>query len=127
MLQNEQPGSVKSLLGTISEYLKLLVEDARLSAAEKLTKLMSVCVIFVVLTVLITVAILFLTLAVSIALSDAISPLWAFIIVTTFYVLLIAAVIACRRVLIENPIARFISALIVKEPCEQPYTSDHND
>lgn len=124
MPQTDQPGGVTSLLRTISEYLKLLVEDARLNAAEKLTRLLSVCVLFVLITMLVTVAMLFLTIAVSLALSAAMSPLWAFIIVTGFYVLLIVLVVACRRALIENPIARFISALIVKEPCEQKPTQE---
>lgn len=115
------------LLRTISEYLKLLVEDARLNAAEKLTKLLSACVLFVLLTMLVTVAMLFLTIAVSLALSAAISPLWAFIIVTAFYALLIVLVVTCRRSLIENPIARFITALIVKEPCEQKPMPENND
>lgn len=127
MPQTDQPSGISLLLRTISEYLKLLVEDARLNAAEKLTKLLSVCVLFVLLTMLITVAMLFLTIAVSLALSAAISPLWAFIIVTAFYLLLIVLVVTCRRSLIENPIARFITALIVKEPCEQKPTPDNND
>lgn len=127
MPQTDQPSGISLLLRTISEYLKLLVEDARLNAAEKLTKLLSVCVLFVLLTMLITVAMLFLTIAVSLALSAAISPLWAFIIVTAFYLLLIVLVVTCRRSLIENPIARFITALIVKEPCEQKPTSENND
>lgn len=127
MPQTDQPSGISLLLRTISEYLKLLVEDARLNAAEKLTKLLSVCVLFVLLTMLITVAMLFLTIAVSLALSAAISPLWAFIIVTAFYLLLIVLVVTCRRSLIENPIARFITALIVKEPCEQKPISENND
>lgn len=127
MPQTDQPSGISLLLRTISEYLKLLVEDARLNAAEKLTKLLSVCVLFVLLTMLITVAMLFLTIAVSLALSAAISPLWAFIIVTAFYLLLIVLVVTCRRSLIENPIARFITALIVKEPCEQKPTPENND
>ena len=68
MPQTDQPSGISLLLRTISEYLKLLVEDARLNAAEKLTKLLSVCVLFVLLTMLITVAMLFLTIAVSLAL-----------------------------------------------------------
>ncbi len=127
MPQTDQPSGMNLLLRTISEYLKLLVEDARLNAAEKLTKLLSVCVLFVLLTMLITVAMLFLTIAVSLALSAAISPLWAFIIVTAFYALLIVLVVTCRRSLIENPIARFITALIVKEPCEQKPMPENND
>ena len=127
MPQTDQPSGMNLLLRTISEYLKLLVEDARLNAAEKLTKLLSVCVLFVLLTMLVTVAMLFLTIAVSLALSAAISPLWAFIIVTAFYALLIVLVVTCRRSLIENPIARFITALIVKEPCEQKPMPENND
>ena len=75
MPQTDQPSGISLLLRTISEYLKLLVEDARLNAAEKLTKLLSVCVLFVLLTMLITVAMLFLTIAVSLALSAAITRL----------------------------------------------------
>lgn len=124
MQQNDRTGGVKRLLQTISEYLKLLVEDVRLGAAEKLTKLLSVGVLFMLLTLLVTVAMLFLTVAVCLALSEAISPLWAFIIVTLFYVLVIVLVVAFRRVLIENPIARFISTLLIEQPCEHKQTPE---
>lgn len=117
-------GSVSSLLKTITEYLKLLVEDARLNAAEKLSTLLSVCVLFFLLTMLLTVAMIFLTIAVALMLSAVLSPIWAFVIVTAFYLLLIALVIVTRHSLIENPIARFISSLIVAEPDEQKPSTD---
>lgn len=118
MPQNEQTPGVSTLLSTVSEYLKLLLEDTRLNFAEKLTRILSASALFLLLTIVATVALVFLSIAVSIALSVAISPLWAFVIVAGFYVLVLVLLVTCRRTFIVNPIARFISTILLDEPVE---------
>ena len=127
MPQTEQKTGIPALLSTIGEYLKLLIEDTRLNVAEKLTRVLSAAALFLLLTILITVALVFLSIAIGIALSVAISPLWSFIIIAAFYVILLVLLITCRTKLIVNPIARFISALLVEEPAEnKPATTTPN-
>ena len=111
MQQSEQPGGVKSLLATVSEYLKLLIEDTRLT-------------LFLLLTIVITVAMVFLSIAVSVALSVALRPLWAFIIVAGFYIVLLAVLFFGRKILIVNPIARFISSILIDPPADKNTEED---
>ena len=111
-------------MATVCKYISLLIEDTRLNVAEKLTRLLSAASLFLILVILTTVALVFLSIAVGIALSVAITPRWSFIIVAAFYLILLVVLVTCRRKLIENPVARFVSALIVKEPEENTATAN---
>ena len=113
-------------MSSISEYIRLLIEDTRLNVAEKLTRVLSAAALFLLLTILVTVALVFLSIAVSVALSVAMRPLWAFIIVAGFYVILLVVLIACRRTLIVDPIARFLSSILLDPPAEAEKTSSDN-
>lgn len=108
-------------MGIIHRYLKLLIEDTRLNVAEKLTRLMSAVAIAAILLFLAVVTLVFLSLGISMALSEVMKPLWAFIIVAGFYMVLCVALIIARKQLIVDPIARFLSKLLLNPPVkEQP-------
>lgn len=111
-------------MATIGEYLKLLFEDTRLNFAEKLTRILSASALFLLLTIVATVAFVFLSIAVSLALSVIIRPLWAFVIVSAFYVLVIAVLVLFRRQLITDPIARFISSILLDPPTDKTPTNN---
>ena len=68
------------------------------------------------LTILITAALVFISIAAGLALSTIIPPLWAFIIVAGFYIIVMVLLICFRTKLLVNPIARFISRLILDAP-----------
>lgn len=108
---------------TIKTYVGLLMEDTRLNLAEKLTRLMSAIAVAALLTVFITAALLFLSIAAGYAIAEWTGPLWAFVIVAAFYVLLIALLLVFRTALIVNPVARFISRLVLPAPQK----SERND
>lgn len=114
------------LMNTIGRYLKLLVEDTRLGLAEKLTRLLSAITVCALLAVLALVALLFITIGVSHMLQPALSPMWAYMAVAAFYILLIVVLIAFKRQLVVDPIARFISSLII-EPPVSTHSSNSND
>ena len=121
---DDASGSFRNLSEAVSRYTRLLVEDTRLSAAEKLTRLLSAIALFALLTILSTVALVFISIAVGVALADAIDPLWSFIIVAGFYVMLLVLLVVCRTVLLVNPISRFISRLLLPAPQKKPTTDD---
>ncbi len=108
--------AVQTLMASVSRYVKLLIEDTRLNATEKLTRLFSAITIFAIVMVLGLAALLFLSVAVAEAISDFISPIWAYIILATVYAILAGVVVLCRNSLIVNPIARFISRLLLDAP-----------
>lgn len=119
MTEQSDPRSssaVQTMIASVSRYVKLLIEDTRLNATEKLTRLFSAITIFAIVLVLGLAALLFLSVAVAEAISDFISPIWAYIILAAFYALLAGVVVLCRYSFIVNPIARFISRLLLDAP-----------
>lgn len=113
---DEKGKTVSGFTETVSLYIKLLLEDARLTLAEKLTRLLSAIALCAVLLVLGIVALVFVSVAVAILLAAAINPLWALVIVATFYLVVLVILLVFRNALLVNPIARFISRLILKAP-----------
>ncbi len=116
MINADNSGSFSELLSVVSRYLKLLVEDTRLNVAQKLTRLLSAIALASLLTIVSTVAMVFVSIAVGIALSDALTPLWSFVIVAGFYVVLLSLLVIFRKQLLVNPIARFLSVLLLDPP-----------
>lgn len=104
-------------------YIRLLVEDTKLSVAEKLTRLLAAVAMCSLLTILITAALVFVSIAAGLALSTVIPPLWAFVIVAAFYILMMVLLLCFRTKLLVNPIARFISRLLL----DAPQSSESND
>lgn len=108
-----------------STYIRLLVEDTKLNMVEKLTRLLSAIAMCSLLTILITAALVFISIAAGLALSTIIPPLWAFIIVAGFYIIVMILLICYRTRLLVNPIARFISRLLLDAPKSQnPESND---
>ncbi len=58
----QETSSRPSLGDTVVRYLKLLVEDTRLSLAEKLTRLLSALAVCAIVIILATVAVVFITI-----------------------------------------------------------------
>lgn len=114
-------GNNSNLPAIIGRYIKLLIEDTRLGLAEKLTRLLTAVTMSALLLLFALMVLVFTTIGVSILLAPVVSPSIAFFIVASFYVVLIVILIVFRRQLVENPIARFISFLIV-EPPSKPHT-----
>lgn len=109
--------SVMSAIGsTVSTYLKLLMEDTRLNVTEKLTRLLSALTVCALMLVLAIATLLFLSIAVGMALGDVLDPIWAYIIVAAFYAVLAVIIFFCKKSLIVNPIARFLSRLLIEAP-----------
>lgn len=112
--------STKSSLTGLSEavrsYVSLLIEDAKLNAAEKLTRLLSAIALCSLLTILTTVILVFVSIAAGVALAAVIKPLWAFVAVASLYILMVVVLICYRTQLLVDPIARFISRLLLDAP-----------
>ena len=70
----------------LKSTLKLNVDYAKLTAAEKMTMLLT-------------------------SIATGVGIIWAYFIMCAFYVLILAAILAFRKQLIINPIARFVSRL----------------
>ncbi|MDE6464631.1 MAG: phage holin family protein [Muribaculaceae bacterium] len=104
------------LTSAIGRYVKLLVEDTRLNIAEKLTRLLSAVAVCAILLILALVALVFISIGVSLALAPVLDPVWAFLIVAAFYLVLIGVLLLFKTQLIVDPIARFLSSLLLDPP-----------
>lgn len=106
-----------SLLYKLARRLfQLKIEDARLTLAVKLTKLFGAVVLAAVSFILLLCMLAFLSISLANFLSDVMQPGWAYLIIAGFYVLVLAVIVLARRPLVMDPIARFISRLIIESP-----------
>lgn len=102
----------------IKRLIAVKVDDARVAAAEKATSLLASIVYFFVLFMLALCLLGFISAAGAHWLSQVMSPGWAYLIIAGFYALLVAIFVLGKRVIVIDPIARFISKLFVKSPNE---------
>lgn len=121
-----QPTGLSAISQIVGKYVKLLVEDTRLNVAEKLTRLLATIALASLLTIIATVALVFISIAVGIALAETLSPLWSFVIVAGFYIALLVILVTCRRTLLVNPIARFISTILLPPPTKNDTGNDQS-
>lgn len=123
----ENDSSKQTAFSRLSEsartYIRLLVEDTKLNVVEKLTRLLAAIAMCSLLTILTTAALVFISIAAGLALSTVIPPLWAFIIVAGLYITVMILLICFRTKLLVNPIARFISRLLLDAP-QNPESDD---
>lgn len=106
-----------SLLYKLAKRLfHLKVEDARLVLAVKLTKLLGAIVYLFVGFMLLLCLLAFIALAVGHLLCTVMEPVWAYLIIAALYLVILCIIVAAKRQLIMDPIARFISRLIVESP-----------
>ncbi len=120
------PTGLSAISQIVGKYVKLLVEDTRLNVAEKLTRLLATIALASLLTIIATVALVFISIAIGIALAQTLSPLWSFIIVAGFYIALLVVLVTCRRTLLINPIARFISSILLPPPTKTETGNDQS-
>lgn len=100
-----------SLWAELRTTLKLNVDYAKLTAAEKLTMLLTALSFALLAFVLISLIMFFLSIAIVRWIATGVGIIWAYFIMCGFYMVLLGVVVAFRRQLIVNPIARFVSRL----------------
>ena len=117
---NEKPtANIKRLSAILLRYLTLQLDYARLSAAEKLTVLLSTIAFFALLVILGMITLVFISIGIGHWLPATVAPYTAYLFVSAFYLLLLALLIVFRNQIIFNPAARFISRLFLKAPDEE--------
>lgn len=95
---------------------QLYITKARLKTTEKLSVLLSTVAFVAIIAAIVVVLAVFITLGVGHILATTIAPHLAYLIVAGFYLILLVAAIILRKSVIINPIARFMSRLILDAP-----------
>lgn len=110
---NDKESSFNRLWAQGKEFLTLKLEYAKLTTAEKLSVLFAMVAVALVLLLLGMGALLFLSISLAQWMAQAIGTAWSYAIIGGFYLVLMAVVIIFRKALFVNPVARFISRLIL--------------
>nr|MBD5376549.1 phage holin family protein [Bacteroides sp.] len=110
----EKESSLKTLWAEIRRYLELNLEYAKLTGAEKITILLTAIATAVVIGVLAILIFFFFSIACVHWLGDLMSMALAYTIMAAVYALVLVVFIVFRRELLINPVAKFISRLILR-------------
>lgn len=94
-------------------YLRLKTEDIKLTVSEKLTVLVSTFVVALILGLLFCAVMLFLTVATANWIGQALGMAWAYLIIAGLYLILMVLAVIFRRQLIIDPVARFVTRIIL--------------
>jgi hypothetical protein len=118
---NEEESAYAKLYGEVKRLCGLEVENARLLLTEKLTLLLGRISLVAVSFVVSAAALVFLSMSVADFLLRGLAPCWTYLIIGGFYVMIIVIVACFRRRLIIDPIARYISRVILDPPAPKPH------
>lgn len=105
-----------SLWHSLQRLFNLEVDSAKMLVAEKLTVLTARLAVCFVVFVVGTCTLIFASMAVADFLLEDLPPRWTYLTIAGFYALVIIILIAFRRRVFVNPIARFMSKVILDPP-----------
>lgn len=105
--------SLRSIYENGKRWIQLEVEYAKLTAAEKITVLLTTLIFGAVCLLLGMVVLILLAFALAQVFGGFLSPALAFLCTAGVLVVLVALLFFLRKPLLENPISRLISKLIL--------------
>ena len=107
----ETRNKFSNIIAELKETLKLNIDYAKLTIAEKMSLLLTAFAFAAVAFIILSIVLLFLSLAVVSCIAESIGAAWAYLIVCGFYLIVLAVIVGFRKQLIINPISRFVSRL----------------
>ncbi len=114
--QSTEDSAYSRIYSEAKRLVGLELENARLLATEKLTLLLGRIALVAVCFVVSATALVFMSMAVADFLLQDLPPRWTYLIIAVFYILIIVIAASFRRRLIIDPIARFISRVLLDPP-----------
>lgn len=109
----ETTSQLQSLWTEIKEIVKLNVDYARLTAAEKATVLLSTMAIALLAFVAVSSVLFFISLGLVMLLAKSTGIFGACMIMAGIYAVILTVAIVLRKQLLIDPIARFVSRLFL--------------
>lgn len=110
------PLGMDNFLRLLRRYLSLQIENARLTVTQRLTLLLTGAAFAAVIFFLAMWCMFFAAISGANFLGEVMSMGWAYLIIVTIYLILILICLMFKRRLFLNPIARFLSSLILEAP-----------
>lgn len=117
----------RHLADEVRTLVSLEVENARLMLAEKLSLLFGRMALVAISFVVSACAVIFLSMSIADLLLQSLAPWATYMIVAGFYILLIIILAICRRQLIIDPIARYLSKIILDPKPKTKSTNSPTD
>lgn len=108
-----------TVVDTIKQLGALYIENAKLTTAEKMTLLFSGIALFCSVMFLALLAMVFFAIGLASLLESYIAPFWSYFIIGGVFLIALAALYFFKEHIIENPIARFISKIVLNPPTKQ--------
>lgn len=119
----ESDNSYAKITSEVKKLCSLEIENAKLLLTEKLTLLVAKIMLTAVVFVLSTAAMIFISMSLADFLLRSMSPAATYSIVGLFYVIVAVLVAAFRKSLIVDPVARYVSRVILDPPeCREART-----
>lgn len=112
---NPSSDRFKTIKSALKRLFGLYMENIKLSVAEKLTIFLSASLLVIVGLVLGVFALAFFSGALLEVFVMIVPVAVAYVIVGAFYLLFIVVIVAARNTLIVNPIAKFVSRLVLQD------------
>lgn len=122
---SETTSSIYNSIGTVKRLGSLYLESMKLKTTEKITVLLSSIAYIAVIIAVGLVCLVFISIGIGHLLATTIAPHLAYLFIAAFYLLLFVLAIVFKRQIFVDPIARFMSRLMV-DPPKQADTA-HND
>lgn len=116
MLSNDENiETIGQLVESVRHYIGLRSEYAKLDVIEKVVRLLTALVMFVILSVLLLLALIYASFAIAYALETVVGRPTAFSIVAVVYLLALASCVVFRKKWIEQPLVRFLSNILMQD------------
>lgn len=123
----DYPERLRAARKVVRRLGQLYITSAKLTLAERLSIFLTAATVLLLCIILGMFALMFLAIALARVLSEALSPAWAYTIIGGIFLVLISLIFMLKTSLIENPIARFVSKLILarENQLERDAADDH--
>lgn len=108
--------SMKFMGQVVRRFLRLGLDNMRLTLTEKLTVLFSAMAFFVIAIALCAFVLVFISVGMVKLLTLSMPEHFAYMLVSVVYLIVFGVLYVLRQKIIVDPIARFLSRLLVKPP-----------
>lgn len=113
MSESNSPNSFQGMIDHLKRLVTLNIDYARLTAAEKVSILMSTIAFYAVAGVVGMLLVLFISFGVGHLLATTVAPEVAYLYIAGFYLVVFVLLVVFRRQIIVDPITRFITKLFI--------------
>lgn len=106
--------TIAQLFKVLKRYFGLQAEYTKLSIVEIIVRLLTAVALIAVFVTLFLIALIYFSFAAAIAIGEALGcALWGCLIVGFAYIVLFLIMLMLRKVIIEKPLVRFLSSLLL--------------